>query len=245
MKHHVMTFDSTITKWDEAIPLGNGAIGALIYGPSNALRLSLDRNGLWDCSDAPKAGGEYTYANLKKCADEGRSDEIARIFDAPYGNATPTKLPAGKLIFDLGLNENVISCLDIYSAEATFKAGNVTVRAFMDANNKVGVCTVDSENVSFSWEAPAYGKRTASNLAIEKSLADLPYESCVDYVTAENGRTYGGFTQKVSDTLTYGLIAGKLVSDGTTLIAYTVISNINAEAVISCARELIDTALEK
>lgn len=245
MKHHVMSFDSTITKWDESIPLGNGAIGALIYGPSNALRFSLDLNGLWDCSTPSVAGGEYTYANLKRLAEERKNEDIIRIFDKPYDNATPTKLPAGKLILDLGVDENVASSLNLYSAEAVFTAGRVTVRAFIDANEEVGVCSVDSDRVGFSWEAPAYGKRNADTLAIEKSLADLDYESSADYVLTENGRTYGGFTQRVNEGLTYGLIAGMTVSDGKTLIAYTVVSNIGRDEVICAARELIDSALDK
>ena len=64
MDFKLMKFDKTITVWDEAIPLGNGAIGCLIWGKSNALRLSIDRCDMWDCSDAPKAGGDFTYQSL-------------------------------------------------------------------------------------------------------------------------------------------------------------------------------------
>ncbi len=31
-------FDSTIENWDEALPLGNGDIGCLIWNRSNSLR---------------------------------------------------------------------------------------------------------------------------------------------------------------------------------------------------------------
>ena len=37
-----------IKTWDEAIPLGNGAMGVLFWGEGNVLRLSLDRGDLWD-----------------------------------------------------------------------------------------------------------------------------------------------------------------------------------------------------
>ncbi len=96
---NVMKFENTITKWDEAIPLGNGAIGALIYSPSDAHRMSLDLNSLWDCSTPSIAGGEYTYANLKRLAEEKKNEEIIRIFDKPYGRPTPHKAPCGKSYF--------------------------------------------------------------------------------------------------------------------------------------------------
>ncbi len=41
-------FDKTIEKWDEAMPLGNGDIGCLIWNSSDKLRFSLDKGGIWD-----------------------------------------------------------------------------------------------------------------------------------------------------------------------------------------------------
>lgn len=43
-----LEFNKTITRWDEAIPLGNGLCGALIWGNSDGLRFSLDRGDIWD-----------------------------------------------------------------------------------------------------------------------------------------------------------------------------------------------------
>jgi hypothetical protein len=37
-----------IDRWDEAIPLGNGLTGGLLWGGGNSIRLSLDRGDLWD-----------------------------------------------------------------------------------------------------------------------------------------------------------------------------------------------------
>lgn len=41
-------FTSLPTRWDEAIPLENGMLGALIYEREGMLRISLDRADLWD-----------------------------------------------------------------------------------------------------------------------------------------------------------------------------------------------------
>ncbi|MEO6290599.1 MAG: hypothetical protein ABIO76_11790, partial [Ginsengibacter sp.] len=39
---HNLVFDSLPKRWDEAIPLGNGMLGALIWQKENMLRFSLD-----------------------------------------------------------------------------------------------------------------------------------------------------------------------------------------------------------
>ena len=37
-----------ITRWDEAVPIGNGLLGGLLWGEASTLKLSLDRGDLWD-----------------------------------------------------------------------------------------------------------------------------------------------------------------------------------------------------
>ena len=37
-----------IKTWDEAVPLGNGLTGGLLWGYDNTINLSLDRGDLWD-----------------------------------------------------------------------------------------------------------------------------------------------------------------------------------------------------
>jgi|GEM_PF-5639292 len=54
-----------ITRWDDALPLGNGLMGGLLWGEATKLRLSLYRGDLWD----ERTHGEkewwkkYTYAS--------------------------------------------------------------------------------------------------------------------------------------------------------------------------------------
>ena len=118
------------------------------------------------------------------------------------------------------------------------------MKAFIDANSAVGVCLVNSPNVSFVWEAPAYGKRNSDTLAIEKSLADLNYEPACDINEELSGIKLGGFTQKVNDTLTYALLAGMKRDRASTLIAYTVVSDTDRDGVLESAKTLVLTALE-
>jgi alpha-L-fucosidase 2 len=47
-----LVLTAPIRNWDEAIPLGNGLMGGLLWGEKNILRLSLDRGDLWDVRQA-------------------------------------------------------------------------------------------------------------------------------------------------------------------------------------------------
>jgi alpha-L-fucosidase 2 len=45
---HGLHFSELASTWDEAIPLGNGMVGSLIWQKGEHLRMSLDRADLWD-----------------------------------------------------------------------------------------------------------------------------------------------------------------------------------------------------
>src|SRR5882672_4989424 len=96
-----------ISRWDDALPLGNGTIGALVWGTDNLLRVSLDRGDLWDERlPAPLTGKDWNYATLRKLVGDGDEAKLHEMFDAPYeSSAYPTKLPVGR--FELVFPEDV------------------------------------------------------------------------------------------------------------------------------------------
>ena len=60
-----LSLSAPIATWDEALPLGNGLMGGLLWGGESTLRLSLDRGDLWDERPADGMRWElFTYANL-------------------------------------------------------------------------------------------------------------------------------------------------------------------------------------
>ena len=91
-----LVLTAPVSSWDEAVPLGNGLTGGLLWGEGNLVRLSLDRGDLWD---------ERPHAELgwwKK-----RTWKIGGDWDGPYGGVTPTKLPAGRLEITLDPSQQV------------------------------------------------------------------------------------------------------------------------------------------
>lgn len=225
-------FDEEIKCWDEALPLGNGFCGALIWGPADALRFSLDRGDLWDDTvneDIYDAG--YTYENMVKLAGEGNVDEIHRIFDEPYNHALPTKLPAGKLILNLGSNRDQRSELSVEDAQASVFIGDTVIRAFVHADKPIGMIKVTGcDSVKINIENPDYGLNTETQ---EASAATGPSTSSLKLLKYPPVQKFDmgnvkGFTQKTSGG-EYGVFAAVSEKNGSTEIAWTIASSCDGE----------------
>jgi alpha-L-fucosidase 2 len=95
-----LTLAAPIEKWDEAIPLGNGLIGGLLWGKGNELRLSLDRGDLWDLRQHPiYARPDFTYATVVARAQAGQADQLNK--EIAHSSDYPTKLPGARLVVTL------------------------------------------------------------------------------------------------------------------------------------------------
>src|SRR4030095_9593692 len=89
-------------QWDEAIPLGNGMLGALIWQKENRIHFSLDRADLWDMRPMkdlhPK---EFSYQWVIDHVQKKDYGIVQQYLDAPYDNEpAPSKIPAGALELD-------------------------------------------------------------------------------------------------------------------------------------------------
>lgn len=128
-----------IQTWDEAIPLGNGTMGVLLWGETNRLRLSLDRGDLWDerpSKQHVQTRDRFNWRTMQQFVASNRMAEFHDVFDANYDyNGPPTKLPAGRLEITLAAAQSVEAfALNLASAEgvARLKSGG-EVRVFVNA----------------------------------------------------------------------------------------------------------------
>lgn len=123
-----LRFSDLAHRWDEAMPLGNGMLGALVWQKDKKLRLSLDRADLWDerrALDISKLTFKWVHSRVV----QQDYDTVHVLGDEPYDNVVyPTKLPAGAVEFDISALGKVISnVLDIRTALNTvrFQSGAV------------------------------------------------------------------------------------------------------------------------
>lgn len=241
METKSLHFNETIVNWDEALALGNGDIGCLIWNSADKLRFSLDKNGIWDCSESPEKQENFNYKYLQKLISEKKQDEIVKLFDECYGRVTPTKLPTGKIILDLGVKDNVVSDLDFMTAQAKVKAGNVEVRSFIAADADFGLIEVNKTGIGMKIENPEFGDekdydRLKSYEGTVTELKNLHYPKA-EFVKTKDGNTeYQYFIQPTHESF-YGIISAMRKIEGRTLIAYTV--------AISDKNDFIETALLK
>lgn len=224
-----LVFEHAIPCWDEGLPLGNGFCGALIWGPSEGLRFSLDRGDLWDATPCEAIRDpEFTYANLVRFAREGREDEIRRVFDAPYNHPVPTKLPAGKLVFDFGSGKPQRSVLEFARAEAVIQVGDVELQAFVHACRKYGMIRIAGKTDSFSMriENPAYGLDDGSRQTVQVDSVATASLQTLRYPAPEKGADgeLQWFTQKIGSGEEYGVFVRRRETQQGVEIAWRVAS---------------------
>lgn len=131
-----------IEKWDEAIPLGNGLTGGLLWGGGNEIRLSLDRGDLWDLRTHPgfTAPG-FTYEIVRKMALAGLADSLNKQYSR--ANDYPTKLPGCRLVITLPGNQKAKSFhLDMLKGIGRVDFGDRSVECFFSAEKPVALMKI-------------------------------------------------------------------------------------------------------
>ena len=135
-------FNPLPQQWDEAMPLGNGMIGSLVWEKEKVVRFALDRADLWD--SRPMKGlhrKEFSYHWIVEQRLNNNYKPVQEYFDQPYDREpAPTKIPGAALEFkftkglilaDAKLN------LDEASSQISWKNGT-RLTSFVHAVNPVG-----------------------------------------------------------------------------------------------------------
>lgn len=227
-----LKLSAPIKTWDEAIPLGNGLLGGLLWGEGGTLRLSLDRGDLWD--ERPGPGDllkGFTYAQLTKLVAAHDNASIGKIVDGAYFADHPTKIPAGRLELDLADGQSVEQ-FELNLATATGRArlaGNAgTVQAFFSAIEPVALM-----------EIPGAAPKALRLLAPE-SVKKLGYP---DPERGADGPAQW-FTQKTAEGhVTCIYVATRRLKDATLLATTVTFSPADGADVVGAARQRVNAAL--
>lgn len=167
-------------RWDEAIPLGNGMTGGLLWQKDGKLRLAIDRADLWDLRpveafDSP----DYTYRFIcdQVIHKKDMQPVYALIDDRTANDPAPTKIPAGALEFDIRKLGKVKKVnLDIATAVCTIRWENgVQARFFVPAEGNGGYFRFENlpDTLSPELSAPSYQGCTATETERQPGVNDL------------------------------------------------------------------------
>ncbi|MCA9767657.1 MAG: glycoside hydrolase N-terminal domain-containing protein [Gemmatimonadetes bacterium] len=150
-----LRLQAPITTWDEAIPVGNGLLGGLLWGGDSTLILSLDRGDLWDeRTPAIFSDPEWTWQGMQRLVRDDNMARFHELFDEPYDKLPyPTKLPAGRV--QITWSGHVVDGfgLDLATATAWASAGRDTLRLRALATRDALVVSAPG-TLRFAYEAP-------------------------------------------------------------------------------------------
>jgi alpha-L-fucosidase 2 len=139
---HDLHFDVLAKRWDEAIPLGNGMLGALVWQKEDHLRFSLDRADLWDIR--PMKGlhrKEFSYQWVMDQIEKKDYAPVQQYLDAPYDSEpAPSKIPGGALEFDTK-NWGEVQSVHLYLKNALCEvkwANGTILKTLVHAKTPVG-----------------------------------------------------------------------------------------------------------
>lgn len=204
---HNLEYKDLAAQWDEAVPLGNGMLGALIWQEGNALRFSLDRADLWDKRPVENfTKPEFRFDWMYECVQKGDIESVRKLIDAPYdSNPAPTKIPAGRIEFDqtsFGKVEGVRLDLGQALCTVAWDKGSL-LKTFIHATEPVGWFLITGATTSIQPRIvpPPFGEKEAQTANPDSlnthKLSSLQYPA-PELKSEENFQSYrqvgwGGF----------------------------------------------------
>jgi alpha-L-fucosidase 2 len=176
-----LTYDKPAEKWTEALPIGNGRIGAMVFGGREEERLQINESTLW-------GGGPHDYANpdayahleeIRRLIFAGKVDEAEKLSETMMGH--PKLLMPYQPFCDLRLHfpgqghaTDYRRRLDLNDAvaETTYKVGSAQFQreAFISYPDQVLVVRITSSEAgrltfTASLDSPQPGISTSSTAA--------------------------------------------------------------------------------
>ena len=243
---HGLRFTTASTTWDEAIPLGNGMMGALVWGDGRPLRISLDRADLWDLRPVPEFhSAEYTFRQMREWHEQGRVKDLLRVYEDPYRRPAPTKIPAGRIELTLAA-ENAFqeAALDLASATAALRfTGDARAEFFMHGVEPVGMIRIrNASPAAVKLQAPRFAgdvKDPAKGGIGAGDLAQLGYPAPKE----TGGEDWSAYAQQGAEGFHFAVHLGWRLREGAWEAAWSVASSFEGTDPPALARKRVTDSL--
>ncbi|MEY4916479.1 MAG: hypothetical protein RL616_392, partial [Verrucomicrobiota bacterium] len=246
-------------KWTEALPIGNGRMGAMVFGGTGSERIQFNEDTLWRGKphDYVRAGAGEQLAEIRRLLADGKSKEATALAKEKFLSDPVRQLPYqpfGDLRFQFPGHENATDYrreldLDTAIASVSYKVGEVTFKreVFASHPDRVIVVRLTADkpgqiNFTLRMDSPHTNSQTRviapDTLALTgKVQADgLSFESRVRVVANGGGVMTNGNALEVKDADSATLL---LVAN----TSFVNFQDISADPVKRCANDL--KALEK
>lgn len=108
-KNLTLWYDQPATHWEEALPLGNGCIGAMVFGQVNQELIQLNESSLWSGGPKPDFQNSNAFEYLQPVRDAlfaGDYEKATNLCCKMQGGYTESYLPMGDLLIYQNLPQN-------------------------------------------------------------------------------------------------------------------------------------------
>lgn len=134
-----LSFDAPASNWEEAIPIGNGRLGAMVYGRTRQERLQLNEDSVWygGPRDRNNPDARANLPEIRRLILDGKPKEAERLACLALSGLPESQrhyLPLGHVLLDFELPEGDMEryerVLDLDSGTVTvaFSQGGVSFR---------------------------------------------------------------------------------------------------------------------
>jgi alpha-L-fucosidase 2 len=232
----ILWFDKPAANWNEALPLGNGRLGAMVFGTPGKERLQLNEESLWAGSPIQSWPADFPkhLAEVRRLLFAGHNAE-AQAYGVAHLTATPTSFrsyePLADLWLDFGAAENVTGyrrelVLADGMARVTFRQGDATLtrEAFISApDNVLAVRVTTDKPGTLAFAVSLTRKRDATvtasagdQLHLDGQIVDVEKKDG-GYEDNAGGSGPGGAHMKFAGRLKVRVDRGKVAADGNRL----------------------------
>lgn len=127
-KENILWYDKAASEWVEALPVGNGRLGAMVYGRAASERIQLNESTLW-------AGGPHDYDNpeglealpeIRRLVFEGKTREAAELADKKFMSRPLGQLPY-QTLGELHLEQQFVDAATEYRRELDLDSAIATI----------------------------------------------------------------------------------------------------------------------
>lgn len=168
MKENRLYYNAPANEWEEALPLGNGILGMMVFGKTDEERIQLSEKTIWSGWETDDDDNPQTILHLdeiRKLIFEGKYSEADELCNEYMvcRNKNRERMPsygsnqtAGELYITSSCNEtdDYVRELILDEGRARVSYGNVTRDYFISYNYNTAVIKVtgNSENIALRYE---------------------------------------------------------------------------------------------
>jgi alpha-L-fucosidase 2 len=175
-RRYAIRFETPARRWTEALPLGNGSLGAMCFGGLGEDVLQLNDDTFWSGmpSDWDVAGAADAVRRAREKVFEGAHVEAGELLQGAQGTFTESYLPLGDLVLTLGHERGTTDYersldLDLGTSRVSYvhEGTTYTRTAFVSATFGVLVLQLDCDHP----EGLALTAQLQSPLAVGRPVA--------------------------------------------------------------------------